>query len=54
MSISEGAFAYLRLSFQPAYDPFNKNESLVNIMMLLKEIVPGLEYQIKEDGVYID
>ena len=33
---------------------FNKNESLVNIMMLLKEIVPGLEYQIKEDGVYID
>lgn len=33
---------------------FNKNESLENIMMLIKEMVPGLEYQIKEDGIYIE
>lgn len=33
---------------------FNKNESLENVLMLIKEMVPGLEYQIKEEGVYID
>ena len=33
---------------------FNKHESLENIMMLVKEMIPGLEYQIKEDGIYID
>lgn len=33
---------------------FNKNESVENIMMLIKEMVPGLEYQIKEDGIYIE
>ncbi|WP_297909718.1 FecR family protein [uncultured Parabacteroides sp.] len=33
---------------------FNKNESLENIMMLVKEMIPGLEYQIKENRIYID
>lgn len=33
---------------------FNKNESLENILMLIKEMIPGLEYQIKEDRIYID
>ena len=33
---------------------FNKNESLENVMMLIKEMIPGLEYQIKEDRIYID
>lgn len=33
---------------------FNKNESLENILMLIKEMIPGLEYQVKEDEVYID
>lgn len=33
---------------------FNKHESLENIMMLVKEMIPGLEYQIKENGIYID
>lgn len=33
---------------------FNKHESLENIMMLIKEMIPGLEYQIKEEEIYID
>lgn len=32
---------------------FNKHESLENIMILIKEMVPGLEYQIKEGEIYI-
>lgn len=33
---------------------FNKNESLENILMLIKEMIPGLEYQMKGDGVYVE
>lgn len=32
---------------------FNKNESLENVMMLIKEMIPGLEYQIEERNVYL-
>lgn len=33
---------------------FNKNESLENVLMLVKEMIPGLEYQIKGEEIYID
>ena len=32
---------------------FNKNESLENIFMLLKELVPGLKYQIDDKDIYL-
>lgn len=32
---------------------FNKNESLENILMLLKELIPGLEYQISGKDIYL-
>lgn len=32
---------------------FNKNESLENVMMLIKEMVPGLEYQIDGNDLYM-
>ncbi len=33
---------------------FNKNESLENILMLLKELVPGLNYQLKGKDVLLE
>lgn len=33
---------------------FKKDESLENIFMLLKELIPGLEYQIAPKDVYLD
>lgn len=32
---------------------FNKNESIENIFMLLKELLPGLEYQIDGKNIYL-
>mgnify|MGYP000015134205 CR=1 FL=1 len=32
---------------------FNKNESLENVMMLIKEMIPGLEYQIEGENIYL-
>ena len=32
---------------------FNKNESLENIFMLLKELIPGLEYRIDNKDIYL-
>lgn len=32
---------------------FNKNESLENIFMLLKELIPGLEYKIDDKDIYL-
>lgn len=32
---------------------FNKNESLENIFMLLKELIPGLEYRIDGKNIYL-
>ena len=32
---------------------FNKNESIENVMMLLKELVPGLDYQIVDKDIYL-
>ena len=32
---------------------FNKNESLENIFMLLKELIPGLEYQIDNKDIFL-
>ena len=33
---------------------FKKNESLENVFMLLKELIPGLEYQITSKDIYLD
>ena len=33
---------------------FYPNESIENIMMLIKEMIPGLEYQIEGKDIYID
>lgn len=33
---------------------FNKNESVENVLRLIKEMIPGMEYQIKEKDVYIE
>ena len=32
---------------------FNKNESVENIFMLLKELIPGLEYKIDGKNIYL-
>ena len=32
---------------------FNKNESVENIFMLLKELIPGLEYKIDGKSIYL-
>jgi len=33
---------------------FNKNESLSNVLMLIKEMIPGLEYKIDGQNVYLE
>ena len=33
---------------------FYPNESIENIMILIKEMIPGLEYQIEGKDIYID
>lgn len=33
---------------------FNKNESLENVMMLIKEMIPGLEYRIEGSKLFIE
>ena len=33
---------------------FNKNESLENVLMLLKELVPGLNYKMKGQDVFLE
>ena len=32
---------------------FNKNESVENIFMILKELIPGLEYKIDGKSIYL-
>lgn len=33
---------------------FNKNESIENVLMLLKELIPGINYQIAGEDIYLE
>ena len=55
----ERAYNLVVISETSAYDAnrltihFNKDESLENVMMLIKEMIPGLEYRIDGNKLYI-